>query len=129
MIYLDSSAIVKLARQESETDALRAWLAANPRPLTTSALARTEAARALIRTEPAALPVLRAVLAVLHQKPVTDTVLDAAASLPGAMMRSLDAIHLATAEELAPTLTWFVAYDKRLAEAARSRGLPVATPT
>ena len=129
MIYLDSSAIVKLARQESETDALRAWLAANPRPLTTSALARTEAARALTRTEPAALPVLRALLAVLHQKPVTDAVLDAAASLPGAMMRSLDAIHLATAEELAPTLTWFVAYDKRLAEAARSRGLPVATPT
>jgi len=129
VIYLDSSAIVKLARQESETDALRAWLAANPRPLTTSALARTEAARALTRTEPAALPVLRALLAVLHQKPVTDAVLDAAASLPGAMMRSLDAIHLATAEELAPTLTWFVAYDKRLAEAARSRGLPVATPT
>jgi predicted nucleic acid-binding protein len=129
VIYLVSSAIVKLARQESETDALRAWLAANPRPLTTSALTRTEAARALIRAEPAALPVLRAVLAVLHQKPVTDAVLDAAASLPGALARSLDAIHLASAEELAPALTWFVAYDKRLAEAAHSRGLPVATPT
>lgn len=129
MIYLDSSAIVKLARRESQSDTLRAWIAANPAPLTASALARTEAARALIRSDPAALPVLRAVLAVLHQKPVTDAVLDAAARLPGGTLRSLDAIHLATAEELAPVLTWFVAYDKRLAEAARSRGLPVVSPT
>jgi uncharacterized protein len=129
VIYLDSSAVVKLARQEPETDALRAWLAANPRPLAASALVRTEAARALRRTEPAALPVLRAVLAVLHQTPVTDAVLDAAAQLPGAALRSLDAIHLATAEELAPVLTWFVAYNKRLADNARSRGLPVASPT
>ncbi len=129
MIYLDSSAIVKLARRETETGALRAWLAANPRPLATSALARTEASRALVRSEPAALPVLRAVLAVLHQKPITDTILDAAAQLPGEALRSLAAVHLATAEELAPVLTWFVAYDKRLAEAARSRGLPVASPT
>lgn len=128
MIYLDSSAVVKLARQEPETDALRAWLAANPRPLAASALVRTEAARALSRTEPAALPVLRMVIALLHQPPVTDAVLDAAAQLPGTTLRSLDAIHLATAEELAPVLTWFVAYDKRLADAARQRGLPVASP-
>ena len=99
-------------------------------PLITSALARTEAARALIRSEPAALPVLRAVLTALHQKPITDAVLDAAAQIsPATTLRSLDAIHLAAAEELAPGLTWFVAYDKRLAEAARSRGLPVASPT
>jgi predicted nucleic acid-binding protein len=128
LIYLDSSAIVKLARQEAETDALRAWIAANPSPLTASSLARTEAARALIRNEPAALPVLRSVLALLLQKPITDAILDAAARLPGATLRSLDAIHLATAEELAPVLTWFVAYDKRLAETARLRGLPVVSP-
>jgi uncharacterized protein len=128
VIYLDSSAVVKLARHEPETGALRAWIAANPQPLAASALARTEAARALRRTEPAALPVLRAVLAVLHQSPVTDAILDAAAALPGPALRSLAAIHLATAEELAPVLTWFVAYDKRLAEHARSRGLPVAAP-
>jgi uncharacterized protein len=128
VIYLDSSAIVKLARREAETEALRTWLAANPKPLAASALARTEAARALVRSEPAALPVLRAVLALLHQNPVTDAVLDAAARLPGMTLRSLDAIHLATVEELAPALTWFVAYDKRLAQAARARGLPVAAP-
>jgi uncharacterized protein len=128
VIYLDSSAIVKLARQEAETDALRAWIAANPQPLTASALARTEAARALLRSEPTALPVLGAVLGLLHQKPVTDAILDAAARLPGETLRSLDAIHLATAEDLAAVLTWFVTYDKRLAEAAHSRDLPVAAP-
>ncbi|MGH3680221.1 MAG: type II toxin-antitoxin system VapC family toxin [Natronosporangium sp.] len=129
MIYLDSSAVVKLARQESETDALRAWLAAHPQPLVASALARTEATRAIRRNEPAAVTVLRAVLTLLHQKPITDAVLDAAADLPGPTLRSLDAIHLANAEEFRPVLAWFVVYDKRLAEAARARGLPVVSPS
>jgi predicted nucleic acid-binding protein len=129
MIYLDSSALVKLARQEAETDALRAWLAENSQPLVASALARTEATRALMRSQPSAVSVLRAVLALLHQKPVTDPILDAAADLPGPTLRSLDAIHLATAEDLRQVLTWFVAYDKRLLDAARSRGLPVVSPT
>lgn len=129
MIYLDSSAIVKLARRESETEALRAWLAARPEPLVTSALARTEATRALVRYQPSAVRVLRMVLALLHQMPITESVLDAAATLPGPALRSLDAIHLATAEELRGVLSCFVAYDKRLAEAARERGLTVATPS
>jgi uncharacterized protein len=128
VIYLDSSAIVKLARQEAETDALRAWLADNPQPLVTSALARPETARALARGAPDALPVLRSVLALLHQRPIADAILDVAAALPGPTLRSLDAIHLATAEDLRAVLTWFVAYDKRLAEAARERGLPVISP-
>jgi predicted nucleic acid-binding protein len=128
VIYLDSSAIVKLARQETETDALRGWLSRHPQPLATSALARTETARALIRSEPAALPVLHSVLALLHQRPLTDAILDTAAGLPGATLRSLDAIHLATAEDLRAVLTAFVAYDKRLVEAAGERGLPVASP-
>lgn len=128
MIYLDSSAIVKLARREPETDALRGWLAAHPAPLAASALARAECARALRRGEPAAVPVLHAVLALIHQKPVSDEILDAAAALPGESLRTLDAIHLATAEALSSVLTWFVAYDKRLVEAARSRGLPVVSP-
>jgi predicted nucleic acid-binding protein len=128
VIYLDSSAIVKLARQEAETDALRGWLTQNRQPLATSALAPTETARALVRSQPDALPVLRSVLALLHQRPLTDAVLDTAAELPGPMLRSLDAIHLATAEDLRTVLTWFVAYDKRLLEAARERGFPVIAP-
>jgi uncharacterized protein len=128
VIYLDSSAVVKLARREAETAALRAWIAANPAPLVASALARTETARALRRTEPAALPVLASVLALLHQVPISDTILNAAATPPDPTLRSLDAIHLATAEGLAGVLAWFVAYDQRLATVARTRGLPVIAP-
>jgi uncharacterized protein len=128
VIYLDSSAIVKLARSDAETPALRAYLAHRQQPLSTSTLARTETARALARTEPRALTVLPAVLALLHQKPVTEAVLDAAARLPEPGLRTLDAIHLATADELRAVITGFVTYDKRQAAAAAARGLPVATP-
>jgi predicted nucleic acid-binding protein len=128
LIYLDSSAVVKLARREAKTNALRAWIAANPQPLTASALTRTEAARALLRTDPTALSVLRSVLPVLHQVPVSDAILDRDAQLPEPTLRTLDAIRLATAEEFDKALTWFVAYDNRLAAAARSRTLPVIAP-
>jgi predicted nucleic acid-binding protein len=128
VIYLDTSAVVKLAHLEAETDALRAWLAANPQPLVSSALVRTEAARALIRAEPAALPALRAVLSIIHQRPVSDAVLDAAAALPDPGLRSPDAIHLATADGLARGLAWFVCYHKRLCHAAEARGLAVVGP-
>lgn len=129
MIYLDSSAIVKLARREAETDTLRSWLIANPGTVFASAVARTECTRALMRTQPAAIRVLRSVLTTIHQAPVTDAILDSAATMPGVALRSLDAIHLATAEEFRHVLDHFVGYDKRLLEAARERGLPVATPT
>lgn len=128
MIYLDSSAVVKLVRQEAETTAPRSWLAANAKPLVSSSLVRTEVARALHRNDPAALTILPAVIALIHQRPVTDGILNVAARFPDATLRSLDAIHLATAADLSSVLTWFVAYDKRLSETARSHGLPVVTP-
>jgi predicted nucleic acid-binding protein len=128
VIYLDSSAVVKLARRESETDALKAWLAGNPRPLITSALARTESTRALRRSEPAALLTLGFVLATIHQVAITDDILDAAAAFPGPSLRSLDAIHLATAELLSPHVAWFIAYDKRLEAAATTQGLTTIAP-
>jgi predicted nucleic acid-binding protein len=127
VIYLDSSAIVKLAHREAETDSLRAWLGANPMPLASSALARTETHRALLRLNVPDMA-LRSVLALIHQRPLTDDLLDAAAALPDPDLRSLDALHLATAEDLRHVLAWFVTYDKRLAVAARTRGLPVIAP-
>jgi predicted nucleic acid-binding protein len=128
VIFLDSSAVVKLARREAETDALRNWLGANPLPLVASALVRIETARALRHTEPSALPVLASVLALLHQFPVSDSVLDAAGRLPDPGLRSLGAIHLATAAEHVEALVWFVVYDRRLARAAQTARLPVAAP-
>jgi len=128
VIYLDSSAIVKLARREQETDALRAWLAAHDARLVTSVLARTEAARVLRRDEPSALAGLPAVLRLIDQTGITDAILDAAADFPYPGLRSVDAIQLATAERLGEVLTAFIAYDKRLAAVAAAHGLPVVTP-
>lgn len=128
MIYVDTSGIVKLAREEKESEALRTWLLTQPQPLVTSALARTETLRAIARARPSVLPTASAVLAVFHQIPVSDAVMDAAAALPGRALRSLDAIHLATAESIRAVITWFVAYDVRLTDAASARGLPVVSP-
>ncbi|MFJ6380601.1 PIN domain-containing protein [Kitasatospora sp. NPDC092039] len=60
--------------------------------------------------------------------PPSDPVLRAACRFPARHLRTLDAIHLATAEHLEHALTAFVTYDKRLADAAEARDLPVVTP-
>ncbi len=128
MIYLDSCAIVKLVRVEPESAALRAWLAANPRPLVTSALARVEASCALRRIEPAALHLLALVLATMHHYPITDTILLRASNYEEPHLRSLDAIHLASAQTFRTSLPWFLTYDHRLITAARHLRIPVVSP-
>lgn len=127
MIYIDTSAVLKLVHPEPESGALRAWMADNPGDLISSALVRTEARRALLRNDPGALPNLSAVLSVIAQIPVSETILDAAALLPSPKLRTLDAIHVASAEAVAG-VTVVVAYYKRLIEAAGQRGLSVASP-
>ena len=62
-----------------------------------------------------------------EEVPVTDRVRDAAACIPGGL-RTLDAIHVASAEMLRPDLAAMVTYDKRMAQSARQAGLPVAMP-
>ena len=131
MIYLDSCALVKLLLPEQETPALRAFLSARATEgHATSALAETEVGRVLIRQQ-ADQKLLESVedllLRVLRIR-VTDPVLRAAGRLPMPHLRSLDAIHLASAEFLEQALTAFVSYDKRLLAAADERGLPIASP-
>jgi uncharacterized protein len=127
MIYIDTSAMLKLVHPERESEALRAWLAIHPGDLVSSALIRTEARRALLRNDPGALPHLPAILSVIAQIPVSETVLDSAAMFPGPLPRALDAIHLASAQSI-PAVTAVLAYDKHLIDAARSAGLAVASP-
>ena len=130
MIYLDTSALVKLVRREPESDQLVDWL--NDRQDTTlvsSALAEVELTRALRRTEPALLGGVPAVLRRIAIYQVDDLVRATAAAYPDPKLRSLDAIHLATAHAgIADQLTAFVAYDRRLIEAAVELDLPVAHP-
>lgn len=125
--YLDSSAIVKLAVQEPESAALRRYLRGR-RPLVSSALARTEVLRALLPGGEEAIARGRSVLARLDLVRVNDRVLSAAGTLLPMELRSLDAIHLATARQLGSALVPIVSYDDRMAEAARQLGHRVSSP-
>jgi hypothetical protein len=131
LIYLDSCALLKLVLPETETSELRVFLSSRAgEGHATSSLAQTEVSRALIRAqaEPEVGDAAEDLLDRLLRIRVTDYVLRAAGMFPMRHLRSLDAIHLASAEHLEDALTAFVTYDKRLAAAARERGLPVATP-
>lgn len=126
--YVDSSALVKLAIEEPESGALRAHLRRR-RALVSSALARTEVLRALLLEGEEGMARGRAVLNRIELIRVNARVLDAAGSLQPPRMRSLDAIHLATARALGSDLSHIVSYDDRMTEAARGLGLRTASPT
>jgi uncharacterized protein len=125
--YLDSSAIVKLAVREPESEALRRYLRRR-RPLISSALARTEVLRALRPGGEEAMSAGRRVLARIDLIRVNDRVLNNAGSLHPVELRSLDAIHLATATRLGSDLGEVVTYDDRMASSARTMGYKVSAP-
>ena len=127
--YVDSSALVKLVFAERESAALRAFLAGR-RPLVTSQLAVTEVGRAARRVQPTAAA-RRQVIEVLDRVAVlavSRDLAEQAVSLDPPSLRTLDAIHLATALSLGADLGVFVAYDRRLLAAARAAGIAVASP-
>jgi len=125
--YVDSSAIVKLAVRENESLALRRYLRRR-RPLVSSSLARTEVMRALLPAGDDAIAAGRKVLSRLDLVRIGAGVLDDAGALLPADLRSLDAIHLATARRLGQDLGAIVTYDERLAEAATHLGHHVVAP-
>ncbi len=129
MIYLDSSALLKLVRREDETAALGDWLDLRPdQPVVTSELGRVEVLRAARRIGGQALAEARAVVADLDLVPLDRAAQDVACDIGDPPLRSLDALHLASALLLGKELTALIAYDRRLAGAARAVGLFVATP-
>jgi predicted nucleic acid-binding protein len=124
--YIESSAFVKLAVPEPESEALarylRAWKQA-----TSSAVLRVEVLRAVRPhgqlAEAAARERLRRVRLIAVDAPVLD-----AATLQPSPLHCLDAIHLATARQLGGDLGVISTYDRRLAAAASELGMPVASP-
>lgn len=126
-IYLDASAAVKLVMEEAESAGLDTWLADRPERVS-SALLRTELIRAIGRSVPERLALARRVASRVTLIAIDDGVLASAAELGPASLRSLDAIHLATALRLADELEAIVTYDRRMIEGARALGLPVASP-
>jgi len=126
--YLDSSALVKLVIDEPESGALRRHLRRR-RPLVSSALTRTEVIRALLLEGDEGIARGRAVLGRVELLRVNDRVLNAAGVLLPSDMRSLDAIHLATAKQLGQDLGQIVTYDEKMLDSARQLGFKVASPT
>ncbi len=125
--YLDSSALVKLVVREAESAALRRYLRRR-RPLVSSALARTEVARALLALGPAAVQRGQQVLGRVDLVRISDRILHEAGSLEPPELRSLDAVHLATALQFGKELGTIVTYDTRMALAAAELGCNVARP-
>jgi predicted nucleic acid-binding protein len=127
MVYLDSSALVKLVVVEPESSALRRYLGAEPDRASCS-LARVEVLRAVRGHGAAALTRARRLLQRLHLVQLDDELLDAAAALDPGVLRSLDAIHLAAAQLFGGELTAMVTYDRRMTTAATLVDLTVAAP-
>lgn len=127
-LYLDSSAFVKLAVEEPETSALRAFLAAQGHRRVSSALLRTEALRAVRHLGPVALATVREGLRRVDLVGIDDRILEAAGTLEPRVLRALDAIHVATALALGDDLEAIVTYDERMVGAARLLGLSTVTP-
>jgi predicted nucleic acid-binding protein len=127
VIYLDSSALVTMIVERRPANALRLFLTDHPKtPTGTSTIGLIETVRNCDRLGD--FPNLMTRLMRDHTElKVTEYVRNAAANVPG-LVRTLDAVHIASAEQLGADLTALVTYDKRMAEAARGRGLPVAMP-
>ena len=128
MIYLDTSAALKLVVAEPETARLELWMAERAGiPRVSSRLLRIEMWRAVTRAAPHRISRANVILAAIALLSMDD-VAPAAEVIGDKALRSLDAIHLATAHEIRTDLSAFVCYDKRLQDSAHALGLPVEAP-
>lgn len=128
VLYLDSSAIVKLVVREPESAALRRFLRGQV-ARASCGLARVEVPRAVAAHGPAATERAHRILAGLHLIQLDEPLLDAAGGLEIAALRNLDAIHLTAARELGKDLARVVTYDRRMRIPAATLRLPVADPS
>jgi predicted nucleic acid-binding protein len=133
LFYVDASALVKLVREETESDALRAYV--EGADLISSELVLTEIPRAVRRAAahdpalPLDLLLERAgeLVDAVALRPVDRALLVGAGALAESALRALDAIHVASAVDLYP-IEAFVTYDERQAAAARLAGLRTMAP-
>ena len=127
MIYLDSSALVKLVVSEAESAALRGFLKTHPLRASCQ-LARVEVLRSVRAHGASATRRARQILRRLDLVQLDDDLLEDAATLDATVLRSLDAIHLAAARALGEDLEAVITYDERMARAAQRLGLVVEQP-
>ncbi|MDQ2911612.1 MAG: type II toxin-antitoxin system VapC family toxin [Actinomycetota bacterium] len=127
LAYLDSSALVKLVLEEKETPALTSFLRNWPARVS-SVVCSVEVHRAARREAEAATMRAAEVLELVDLIALDRVILDTACTTDPASLRTLDAIHLASALSLGADLGAFVTYDQRLLEAAERAGLDVLAP-
>lgn len=127
MHYLDTSALAKLILVEAESDVLVEHVRGVERVIT-SELAKAELVRAVSRVEPERLPLVTELFTRVDVIPVSSNILTASGHLQPAGLRTLDAIHLASALLLRDELDAFVSYDERQIETAIALGFPVVSP-
>jgi uncharacterized protein len=126
--YLDTSAAVKLVVGEPESRALSKWAQAHAESVVSSDLLRTELLRATRRGAPDQMTRARGVLDSITLLALPTATFERAAELEPAVLRSLDAVHLAAALSLGDELDGMVTYDERQAEAAALHGVSVIAP-
>jgi predicted nucleic acid-binding protein len=128
MIYADTSALAKLVRAEAETQSLRAWLSERrDQPVITNLTGVVELQRFARRVSREVEDAATLLLRRLDRIDLTGTTFALAADVPPATVRTLGALHIASAVEL-PGVTAFVTYDERQASAAEAFGLRVVSP-
>jgi len=121
VIYLDTSAAVKTLFAEADSESIRA-LFADEQPFVSSRVFELEVHSAAARrgvAEERAAELVRKVTLVA----VDDAVVDAALAA-GSALRTLDALHLATALQLGGVVETMLSFDKELLEQAQARGIP-----
>jgi predicted nucleic acid-binding protein len=129
VIYLDTSAAAKLVHAEAESASLTVFLVERiTMPLVSSALLYPELVRAVSRHRPELAARAVALLQRIMTVPLANEIVVSAATIGTPTLRTLDALHLATAATVASELDTFITYDKRLADAASALGLTVAAP-
>ena len=129
LYYADTSAVIKLLAEETHSRAFAAFYDAHAdAEWVSSALLRIEVSRAVARAMPALLPEARDLLLAFSTVAIDDDVVEGAMNEPDRTLRSLDAIHLATARILGPDLDAVASYDDRLIEAATDAGLATVSP-
>ena len=129
VFYLDTSAAVKLVVSEPHSKAMSSWARAHHDAVVSSDQLRTELLRVTLRGAPDQMPRAREVLDSITILTLPTASFERAAELEPALLRSLDAVHLAAALELGDELDGFVTYDDRLSQAAKLHGIPVIAPT
>ena len=126
--YIDSSALVKMIVTEQHSKDLVAWVQSMNPTFVASDLLKIEALRSARRIDPSVVRATRDALRCVHFIALSSDVCELAADLEPAVLRSLDAAHVATALSVGDDLDAVITYDQRFAEACANLGLNVVAP-